>query len=60
MQALERILGKRTASPRYHALLAQTGSFPLSIKSPDEFETFIVLQTGLWGSVIRPLKLSLV
>ena len=59
VQALERILGKGTASPRYQALLAQTGSFPLSMKSPDEFETFIGRQTDLWGSVIRPLKLQL-
>ena len=59
VQALERILGKGTASPRYQALLAQTGSFPLSMKSPDEFETFIGRQTELWGSLIRPLKLQL-
>ena len=59
VQALERILGKGTASPRYQALLAQTGSFPLGMKSPDEFETFIGRQTELWGSVIRPLKLQL-
>ena len=59
VQALERILGKGTASPRYQALLAQTGSFPLSMKSPDEFETFIGRQTELWGAVIRPLKLQL-
>lgn len=59
LQTLERILGKGIASPRYQALLAQTGSFPLSMKSPQEFETFIERQTELWASVIRPLKLQL-
>ena len=59
LQTLERILNKGIASPRYQALLAQTGSFPLSMKSPQEFETFIERQTELWASVIRPLKLQL-
>ena len=59
VQSLERILNKGIASPRYQALLAQTGSSPLSMKSPDEFQTFIDRQTDLWASVIRPLKLQL-
>ena len=59
VQALERIFSKGTASPRYQALLAQTGSFPLNTKSAEELQAFIDQQTELWGSVIRPLKIQL-
>ena len=59
VQALERILNKGIASPRYQALLAQTGSAPLTLASQYEFQAFIERQTELWGSVIRPLKLQL-
>ena len=59
VQTLERIFAKGTASPRYQALLAQTGSFPLQTKSAEELQAFIDQQTDLWGSVIRPLKIQL-
>ena len=56
---LARAIRAAVASPRYQAMLASTGSFPLNADSPAQFQEWISKDYERWADAIRPLKLQL-
>ena len=59
IRKLERAIKAAVGSPRYQAMLAQTGSVPLPADSPAGFQEFIERDQEKWAAAIRPLKLEL-
>ena len=59
LRKLERAIKAAVNSPRYQAMLAQTGSVPLAADSPAKFQEFIDRDQEKWAAAIRPLKLEL-
>lgn len=59
IQKLDRAIKAAVASPRYQAMLANTGGIPLAADSPAKFQEFIERDQERWAAAIRPLKLEL-